>query len=284
MLKPTAKQVIVAVGCGVAMMLIAAWLSGSQGEICEQTKSGQEHCAVYNLSVYFLFKIGGFLNDSAVVISAIATAFIAWFTWTLWQSNEKMWSATKVSADAAKKSAEVAERALTLADRPWVDFKIDIMGPLKFDDIQGCSVEVKLMLLNIGRSPAIGLGYYVELCPSVSQATERHGKMIQSSQYMFGGMFFGHTRFPNDPLETQIILTLDRSKIEKGIQESESKLVEPYIVACAYYGLPTGGRFRHTSGIRAIFLKDQDSRGFKPVGEYPADKLFLSNFNPGETT
>lgn len=109
MLKPTAKRVIVALGCGLAMLLIASWLSGSHGEICEYTKSSQEECAVYNLAAYFLFKIGGFLNDSVVVISAIATAFIAWFTWTLWQSNEKMWAETRKAADAATKGARAAE-------------------------------------------------------------------------------------------------------------------------------------------------------------------------------
>jgi hypothetical protein len=71
--------------------------------------------------------------------------------------------------------------------------------------------------------------------------------------------------------------------IEAGIKESESGLVEPYIVGCVYYGLPTGGRFRYTSTNRAIWLND-DTPGFAPSGYYSLDKICLSPIDGGETT
>jgi hypothetical protein len=152
MLKPKAKQVIVAVGCGIAMMLIAAWLSGSQGEICEQTKSGQEHCAVYNLSAYFLFKIGGFLNDSAVVISAVATGFIAWFTWTLWQSSEKMWTVTSVAANAA----QLAANAAVGVEIPRIFiFDLEFQASPIVNDFGNLQFpKVAISIKNYGRTPA----------------------------------------------------------------------------------------------------------------------------------
>lgn len=268
---------------GFVILLIAAWQSGSTGEICEATNTGREQCAGYNLAPFLIIQIFKILHTLEGAITALATAAIACFTWTLWKSNEKMWEVTKIAADAAKRSAEVADRALTLTDRPWVDLRIEIVGPLVFDPVEGCKLDVKLTLLNIGRSPAIGLGVFISLLPSINQAVDSHDKMIKNLRFMFSETSFGHTRFPGDPLEKQIMLTVTRDKIETGIQESESKLVEPYIVACAYYGLPTGGKFRYTSVNRAIFLKDNDL-SFSPEGEYPADRLVLSSFNPGETT
>ncbi len=65
------------------------------------------------------------LDENRDAITAIATAFIAIFTFTLWRSSDKLFIVTKESADAAtmsakaaKKSAEVAEKSLVIATRP----------------------------------------------------------------------------------------------------------------------------------------------------------------------
>jgi hypothetical protein len=187
------------------------------------------------------------------------------------------------AAKAAKRSADIADRLLTWTDRPWVDVRLKITGDLKFDTVEGCMMKIKLTLENIGKSPAIGLGFYVRFCPSISQAVESHREMVESTRYMFKESAFGHTRFPNDPLEIDMVIGATPAQIEAGIKESDSGLVEPYIVACAYYGLPTGGRFRHTSINKAIWIDDSDTRGLAPVGEYPVDKMSLSAFNTGET-
>jgi hypothetical protein len=187
------------------------------------------------------------------------------------------------SANAAKRSAEVADRLLVMTDRPWVALKIEIIEGLKFDPSLGCMIKVKLTLLNIGRSPAIGLGYSIGLHPSIERAVKSHQAMIESSRIMVKGMTFGHTRFPNDPIEREISLFVTQSDIEAGIKECDSGLVEPYIVACVYYGLPIGGRFRYTSTNRAIWLND-DTPGFAPAGYYSLDKISLSSFDGGETT
>jgi hypothetical protein len=108
-------------------------------------------------------------------------------------------------------------------------------------------LKVKLTLLNIGRSPAMGLGYYIDLLPSIPQAVEKHQKMVNSTRLMVKGISFGQTRFPGNSLEIEMAIGATPAEIETAIKENESGLVEPYIVACAYYGLPTGGRFRYTS-------------------------------------
>jgi hypothetical protein len=202
------------------------------------------------------------------------------------KQSRDMQASVKVAQDtanAAKRSAEVADRLLVLTDRPWVDLKIEIIGALKFDPVEGCLIKIKLTLLNIGRSPAIKLGYFINFCPSIPQAVESHHKMTESARYMIKDTSFGHTRFPNDPHVIEMVIGATPAEIEAGTKESDSGLVEPYIVGCAYYGLPTGGRFRYTSINKAIWIAG-DTRGLAPVGEYQADKLVLSTFNTGETT
>ena len=108
MLKPTAPRIFVAVCCLFGILLAAAWLSGSHAEICNEVRPDHENCQKYNLAAFVLIGMAKFLNDYGVALTAVATAAIALFTWTLWQSSEKMWSVTKVSADAAVEAADAA--------------------------------------------------------------------------------------------------------------------------------------------------------------------------------
>jgi hypothetical protein len=66
--------------------------------------------------VFVIFKafrscLGVYVIEKTAVITALATLAIAWFTWTLRQSSEKMWSATRESVDLAKQEFETAYRA-----------------------------------------------------------------------------------------------------------------------------------------------------------------------------
>jgi hypothetical protein len=93
---------------GFCVILIVAWLSGSTGEICKEAQAGHEQCTRYNLAPYILIQIREGLHSIENIITALATVAIAWFTWTLWQSNEKMWEVTKIAADAADLNAKAA--------------------------------------------------------------------------------------------------------------------------------------------------------------------------------
>jgi hypothetical protein len=126
MLTPNLQRVTIALCCGFAIVLIAAWSSGLTGEICEQTKSGQEQCAVHNLASFFLLKVGKFLDDSAVVVTALATAAVAWFTWTLWKSSENM-------AGIARQTTDIAEKQMLIAGTQTdIQMKQHAIGRLQF--------------------------------------------------------------------------------------------------------------------------------------------------------
>jgi hypothetical protein len=96
MLEPTPQRVFCAVFLGLLILLVAAWGSGLQGEICEQSKTaGQEYCSTYGAAFFLVIKLGNLLDNHAGAIAAFATIAIAAFTWTLWRSTDKLWDANE---------------------------------------------------------------------------------------------------------------------------------------------------------------------------------------------
>jgi hypothetical protein len=88
-----------------------------EGEIYSQADGTKnEYCPAFHSVLFSFF---GFLEDHSEAVTAVATLAIAVFTWTLWQSSEKMWGATKIAAEAAQKSADV----IPAIERPYVFIK-----------------------------------------------------------------------------------------------------------------------------------------------------------------
>jgi hypothetical protein len=79
--------------------------------------AGGQTCATFSEGVIrFVAFLWAHADPNA--ITAVAAIIIAIFTWTLWRSSEKSWSANQVAAEAAKRSADalmIAEQAHLLA-------------------------------------------------------------------------------------------------------------------------------------------------------------------------
>ena len=116
------------------------------GEICKEgAKAGEEACTSYNLLPFLLIKIGQALDALGVAITALATIAIAWFTWSLRRSTDKLWDAgerqlklladtsaaqardmqdsilvAKDAATAAKDQVELSRRALINVQRAMI--------------------------------------------------------------------------------------------------------------------------------------------------------------------
>jgi len=81
---------------GFATLLVIFILSSDFAayyEVCETTKEGAKECTSYNVMSYTFHKIGAALDSYNGLITAAATAFIAWFTLSLRQSTDKLWDA-----------------------------------------------------------------------------------------------------------------------------------------------------------------------------------------------
>lgn len=175
MLKPNPFRVLTACLLGFALLLIAAWLSGSTAEVCNESTSGAERCIPYKLAPFILIQIREFLHSIENVITAFATVAVAWFTWTLWQSSEKMWIATKQSADAANLSA----RAAVAIELPIIRIEPHVLsngtsrevsgGPL----VEHCGVHF-VTFSNLGRTKAFPVELSYGIAVGVLPAEPRY--------------------------------------------------------------------------------------------------------------
>jgi hypothetical protein len=169
---------------GFALLLVIFLLSSDMAahyEICETTREGAKECASYNVLPYALRKVGAALDAYNGLITAIATIFIAWFTFSLRRSTDKLWDAgerqlkfladnaasqssdmqasLEVSRAAAKAAAEAAysERAwVTPETLDGVGIRHLFVDGVEYDEGLGAIVKWK----NTGRSPAIRLEIY----------------------------------------------------------------------------------------------------------------------------
>jgi hypothetical protein len=80
----------------------------AQYQICETNQyTEQEHCTPHHLLYVALWYIGYVFNP--VTITAYATGAIAWFTWTLKQSTDRLWRAGIEQLAHAQSESEAAE-------------------------------------------------------------------------------------------------------------------------------------------------------------------------------
>jgi hypothetical protein len=97
---------------GLASLLVIFVLTSdfsAHYEICEQTHSGVKECGSYNVLSYVLHKLWTAFDALNSAITAIATAFIAWFTLSLRQATDKLW-------DAGERTLKTTERAFIHLD------------------------------------------------------------------------------------------------------------------------------------------------------------------------
>jgi hypothetical protein len=97
-------------------------------EMCEQTASGQKHnCAPQHIGLIAIRKIGQAFSDGNFIngfITAIATAFIAWFTLTLRRSTDRLWDASERQLGHLEETAKKELRAYIVTqvrDLTWPD-------------------------------------------------------------------------------------------------------------------------------------------------------------------
>lgn len=70
-------------------------------QICGGDKAAND-CASYNIVLYSAWRLAEATDHWSALITAFATAFIAWFTWTLWRTSEKQGSIAQKSIDLAR--------------------------------------------------------------------------------------------------------------------------------------------------------------------------------------
>jgi hypothetical protein len=131
---------------GLVLVVGVMSLIPAHYEICKEAeKAQQEGCISYQVVPFAWIKVAQILDKAGVAVTALATIFIAAFTFTLKAATDRLWKAgdeqlkfvresaieqaanTEASlaisdkaAAAAERSAKVAEDALFVAQRPYI--------------------------------------------------------------------------------------------------------------------------------------------------------------------
>jgi hypothetical protein len=96
-------------------------------------------------------------------VTAVATVFIALFTYTLFAATKGLVQAAQIQSDDMKRSvaaAKAAADASLLALRPWVSCEVKIVGDLTYRDNGDPCITLQFILKNVGHSPAMGVSLH----------------------------------------------------------------------------------------------------------------------------
>jgi hypothetical protein len=273
-------EVVLGFLLGFATLLIIFLLSSdiaAHYEVCEATKESAKNCASYNVLSYALHKIGTALDSYNGVITAIATAFIAWFTLSLRQSTDRLWDAgerqiklladssvaqshdMKQSIAAAKEANNVAERAMIAGQRPWIHVDVSLDGGMVFDDQGNATIPLLFILKNIGRSPATSVRvntYFFLESPHHSQPLVQYRKfceIVRDPKYDM----MSHTLFPDEkPRQIRLFVSIGSSQFNEHRKSWEQvtgyewRHFAPHLIGCVSYAIPFDDR-QHQTGFMA---------------------------------
>jgi hypothetical protein len=172
-------------------------------------------------------------NTIRLGVAAIVVAFLqfvgigiqAWFL----QGTLKV---TAAAADAAKD----ASKASLLGLRPWISCNVQIAGPLTYTAAGDAQFEFRVIVKNVGHSPAFG----VNLTPSLNLLSPKHEHSILKLQKIahlnretpidapgvllpggtpIGGAELGLILFPEETFTFNYKIPISRDEIEKSFED-----------------------------------------------------------------
>jgi hypothetical protein len=109
----------------IALFVSAIWIvvlllqsdTSAYYQICEANQyTGKESCTPHHIPYVIVWYVGEWFDKASSVITAFATAAIAYFTLTLKRSTDRLWEAGDKQFGLAKETA----------DRQWVEIQSQI--------------------------------------------------------------------------------------------------------------------------------------------------------------
>jgi hypothetical protein len=142
MLTPSTRRSIAFLIFGGALLVFGLWSYGvipTYAQYCEyHAQTDHEKCASYHVAIVAVRNVGWFLDSISPALTAIATAAIGWFTYTIWKANQSQ----------LKHGREVERAYLTGGGGPE----------------DGRGLIFKLDAANYGKTPAFIFKYAIEFC------------------------------------------------------------------------------------------------------------------------
>jgi hypothetical protein len=123
--------------------------------------------------VSLMFRTGRFIDQHNGVFSALATIVIAYFTYSLRESTDKLWGAGERQLNATIKATETS-------NRPWVDLNVEIASGIEWHK-GSPRISYTCRCKNYGVAPAINFNVTPKLYSPkrFSQAREEVSKFAE---------------------------------------------------------------------------------------------------------
>jgi hypothetical protein len=261
----------------VAYTILFWWWAASgyptETKLCHppgSTNNCESHNIFFALTVVALDK----LNFYGVLITAVATGFIAWFTWTLRESTEKMWIETKRSVD-------IAQQAYLAEHRTWLKVYITETGPVVIEKGK-IRVTLTVEAQNVGNNPAVAVNLecqmyqavgfgagqieiaeLVEITKTVAAHFKKGGELLPGEKTSM--------RFTADAATVARLEVATREQIAAGVPEANMPLTLS-AAYCVIYKAVASDEWKYSAHVHWITRRDGGS--FKDsVGEIPVAGL-----------
>lgn len=227
------------------------WVSfGSNGfhacvteqEIIQAQRMAPEHTGAISFSLWFLSGVftrcsWRLMYSERDALTALATVLIAWFTFTLWNTNRAQLGAVKETIDLSRLQFDAEHR-------PWLEICDPTpSGDITFNKAQ-TNIRIKYLARNYGNLPATEYIFYAKVISIDKQQSINHEikSIIQSytniKQSHIADRIPAKVIFPGEPVpdEKEIVFDIEEGSHPFG---TAGRLFSPILIVVACYRSPS---------------------------------------------
>jgi hypothetical protein len=153
--------------------------------------------------------------------------------------TRKAADAATASADAARVSASIAIAAAEQADRPWLNVKVHMTGPLVIDSRHGAFMVARLLITNVGRSAA---QHAQVIVGAMISRPDTEGQLeVKRIVDAVTNRTLGEVVLPTETLEQDLVLGISMEDIKAVWSASPTsipdieRVIDPIVFGCVRY-------------------------------------------------
>ena len=188
---------------------------------------------------------------------------VAWFTFTLWRSSEKLWAESRAQGRATRKALKLSRKEFEAAYRPWIAIrKIRVVEPVAFKG-GALPIKVEITIENVGSAPA------TDLLPMHDSHPQNRMPPIKDIMGKIAVAYGAHKNNPyiEDALPAHVVMPgevsvlsvefiLDAEEFLRAPANPNLAFFSPIMVGGFFYRSPLHKRDRCTGFTYAASLKD----------------------------
>jgi hypothetical protein len=205
-------------------------------------------------------------DNFGVLLTAVATVSVAWFTFTLWRSTDRMQQITAETLEHLRREFEAEHR-------PWIRVATRPITGLMFDETSPYPTACfEFAFFNSGRSPALRLwADFGIVPPDGDPIASQRALALREMAKPLADSSPGISVFPNQEATLRLLHTMPPSLIQSWIRWMEatpdlSAITQPaHLVGCVTYSSATGHKRFQTGIIVELHRFQHPAAGLYPI-------------------